>query len=89
MVHVTYEEVDIPTEVSESEFRGTLLSALSAYAGTDTEILLQKLLATYPRVKEVINSCVLALNQEYLDSAAPQQLKDGDEVAVIPPISGG
>ncbi len=33
--------------------------------------------------------CVLALNQEYLEKDATTGLKAGDEIAIIPPISGG
>lgn len=33
--------------------------------------------------------CVLALNQEYIEKDSVEPLKDGDEVALIPPISGG
>ncbi len=32
---------------------------------------------------------MFSLNQEYLAPDEEQQLKGGDEVAVIPPISGG
>ena len=32
---------------------------------------------------------MLALNQEYVDQEEEVQLSPGDEVAVIPPISGG
>jgi len=32
---------------------------------------------------------VLSLNQEYLDLDQSVPLKNGDEVAVIPPVSGG
>ena len=32
---------------------------------------------------------VLAVNQEYIDKEQVIHLKTGDEVAIIPPISGG
>ena len=37
----------------------------------------------------VAGTCVLALNQEYIAPGEPKPLKEGDELAVIPPISGG
>jgi|TARA_B110000971_G_C19900356_1_gene449641 molybdopterin converting factor small subunit len=35
------------------------------------------------------DSLILALNQEYVLPGQVFDIKDGDEVAVIPPISGG
>ena len=32
---------------------------------------------------------LLAVNQEYVSSEDSLELKEGDEVALIPPISGG
>lgn len=42
-----------------------------------------------PGLKPVAATVTLALNQEYLDPEQNAALKDGDEVAFIPPISGG
>jgi molybdopterin synthase catalytic subunit len=43
--------------------------------------------ARYPRLKEMAASIVLALNREFSPLSAA--LKDGDEVAFLPPVSGG
>ena len=40
-------------------------------------------------LEELHSSFVFSLNQEYLAPGEEQPLKAGDEVAVIPPISGG
>lgn len=43
--------------------------------------------ARAPRLREMSSSVVLALNQEF--SAPSQLLAEGDEVAFLPPVSGG
>jgi len=43
--------------------------------------------ARFPRLKEMAASVVLALNQEF--SAPGASLAEGDEVAFLPPVSGG
>lgn len=41
----------------------------------------------HPSLAPVLSVCAWAVNEEYAD--APMTLTDGDEVALIPPISGG
>ncbi len=41
----------------------------------------------FPRLKEMSGSIVLALNQQFSNPMAP--LTEGDEVALLPPVSGG
>ena len=40
----------------------------------------------YPRLQQLA-SCLLAVNNEY--ASADQPVGEGDEIAVIPPVSGG
>ncbi len=51
----------------------------------------RELLADYesriPRLKEALASIALAVNQQY--SGPDTQLRDSDEVALLPPVSGG
>lgn len=61
-------------------------------AGTDTETvrdLIGKLEAEYPGLSDKIDAAraQVAVNQEFAKFDAP--LRDGDEVAFIPPMSGG
>ncbi|KAK9834615.1 hypothetical protein WJX74_005787 [Apatococcus lobatus] len=51
-------------------------------------VVLKQVLETWPALEEVSGRCVLAVNQEYLEDMA-RILKEGDEVAVLPPVSGG
>ena len=43
--------------------------------------------ARFPRLREMASSTVLALNQQFSSPDAP--LAEGDEVALLPPVSGG
>lgn len=43
--------------------------------------------ARFPRLQGMSSSLVLALNQQFSDPGAP--VADGDEVAFLPPVSGG
>ena len=43
--------------------------------------------ARFPKLREMSGSIVMALNQQFSSPAAP--LAEGDEVALLPPVSGG
>jgi molybdopterin synthase catalytic subunit len=55
--------------------------------GTTAAELLHRFAADHPRLQALQPSLLLAVNREYVD--ATRVLKDGDEVAFIPPVSGG
>jgi len=46
-----------------------------------------KCVASFPRLGDIAGSLVTAVNQEIADRSRP--LRDGDEVAFLPPVSGG
>ena len=58
----------------------------------NTQSLRQKLAMLYPALAEMVRdeeNLTFALNEEYLTSGKILPLKDGDTIALIPPISGG
>lgn len=50
--------------------------------------VLKKVLQTWPALEEIAGRCVLAVNREYLEDMS-KTLSEGDEVALLPPVSGG
>ena len=62
----------------------------SSFPGATTANLQATILSAFPALAEIEDAIVLAVNQQYVDASAGEQLlAEGDEVAVIPPISGG
>ncbi|KAL3215804.1 hypothetical protein MRX96_033420 [Rhipicephalus microplus] len=43
----------------------------------------------FPKLAALQRSAVIAVNESYVDSGVEVTLRQGDEVAFIPPISGG
>jgi molybdopterin converting factor subunit 1 len=54
--------------------------------GATLHNVIQRLKAEHPAL-ERLPSCMLAINSDYADESQP--LRDGDEIALIPPVSGG
>ena len=54
---------------------------------TTVEDLLQRLVSDYPKLAGHTGTLMVAVNAEYVEAA--QRLHAGDEVALIPPVSGG
>jgi MoaE-MoaD fusion protein len=55
--------------------------------GGRVETVFEAYAVRFPRLREVSSSIVLALNQQFSSPTAP--LAEGDEVAFLPPVSGG
>lgn len=56
-------------------------------SGSTTESLFEQVAGEYPRLGALRGSVVLARNAVFVQSAEP--LVDGDEIAFLPPVSGG
>jgi molybdopterin converting factor subunit 1 len=60
---------------------------LSLEHGASVHVAMETLAAKYPRLAPHLPRVATAVNQAYVKSAEP--LRDGDELALIPPVSGG
>src|SRR4051794_29579282 len=66
---------------------GVREESLDIDEGGRVETIFEHYASLHPRLREMSKSVVLALNQQFSDLGAA--LSDGDEVAFLPPVSGG
>ena len=69
------------------EVVGLREDSLDLPAGGNLGVVFEHYAARFPRLRDMASSTVLALNQQFSSPAAP--LAEGDEVALLPPVSGG
>ena len=55
--------------------------------GADLRAVFERYASRYPRMRELAGSIVVARNHEFAEISTP--LAEGDEVAFLPPVSGG
>jgi molybdopterin converting factor subunit 1 len=55
--------------------------------GSTVGDLMEHFFARYPELEAIAGSLLLAVNREFAEGGMP--LKEGDEVGVMPPVSGG
>jgi molybdopterin converting factor subunit 1 len=61
--------------------------AWTAEAGATVSELLDAFLGRHPQLAAHRDTMMVAVNQAFADPA--QVLRDGDEIALLPPVSGG
>lgn len=61
--------------------------AVEIDAGATVETLMSRLTDLHPDLADGVASVRVAVNRDYVDSS--RVLSDNDEIAVIPPVSGG
>lgn len=72
------------------ELVGRSSSTLSLPPTCSYNIVVDKLLSTFPALSQLGQAWVLSLNEDYIEETQEDiRLSQGDELAIIPPISGG
>lgn len=79
--------IDVRYFAAMRELLGRTSDRLAVPAGTTAGAVLERLIAEEPRLDRMRNVLMVMVNQSYASPDA--ELGDGDEVAFIPPVSGG
>ena len=66
---------------------GIKMESIDLSKDTTISEMLSKISMIYPKLKHILNNIQISVNYRIVDFNTV--LKDGDEVALLPPISGG
>ncbi|KAG0370951.1 molybdopterin synthase small subunit [Gamsiella multidivaricata] len=55
----------------------------------NAQVLTRLLVERHPALAPILKTSMFAVNMEYMDQDQSWTVQPGDEVAVIPPVSGG
>lgn len=69
------------------EQAGASAVTLDVPAGGDVSAAVARLVDAYPQLARWVGRAAFAVNQTYVKG--DEKLKEGDELAIIPPVSGG
>ena len=69
------------------DYVGRSEDAMELAEGSSVETLWNRYASEYPKLRAMASSIAMARNQQFVTAAEP--LADGDEVAFMPPVSGG
>jgi molybdopterin synthase catalytic subunit/molybdopterin converting factor small subunit len=69
------------------EIVGVREDTIDVAEGARLETILDGYSGRFPRLRDMLPSIVIALNQQFANPATP--VSEGDEIAFLPPVSGG
>jgi sulfur-carrier protein len=72
---------------SLADITGVREASLDSAEFTDVNSIFNKFASEFPALEKYRDSVLLAQNSEFARPATP--VKDGDEIAFFPPVSGG
>lgn len=87
--HLQTVDVSVLFFAQAREIAGTNKLIISVPSRCSIRHLLSLILAKFPALTDIAQSSVLAVNHQYVEVDSHCTFVKGDEVAFIPPISGG
>ena len=81
-------KIKITTFALVKDYSDNFLLEIENYHNVTLGMVIEKIITEKPVLKKIINDVAFAVNQEYCNDEK-QQINDQDEIALIPPVSGG